>query len=168
MPDHQQSCPDAPAHRHDQAWSDYIRSVIGHSKQMAVAERTGLDQATISRWVRGGKPGDPYRVSQFARAYPETSVGEAFVAAGFMLESDILQIKRRSDQYTEGQIMTMETQRQQLQEQDPDLYAYVTAVEAVRVLDKAVTESDDTLDTRRVLLRMKGQYKTRAEVLQSK
>jgi transcriptional regulator with XRE-family HTH domain len=70
-------------------WSVYFQRVTKGSNQNVVAERTGLDQATISRWLRQGRPGRPGLVAQFARAYPEeTTVLEAFVAAGFLREGE--------------------------------------------------------------------------------
>lgn len=87
-----------PCGERSQSWASYVKSVIGDSKQAVVAQRTGLDQATISRWLKHGRPGRPTRVAQFARSYPDvTTVMEAFVAAGFMTEHET----KRSDEYRE-------------------------------------------------------------------
>lgn len=80
--------PNATNARESNPWSVYVQRVTKGSKQNVVAKRTGLDQATISRWFKHG-PGRPELVAQFARAYPEeTTVLEAFVAAGFLREGE--------------------------------------------------------------------------------
>jgi len=66
-------------------WSLYVQRVKGDTTQAEVAQAAGIDQATISRWLRGGRPGAPERVAAFARAHREnTNVLEAFVAAEFL------------------------------------------------------------------------------------
>lgn len=70
-------------------WSAYVRSVVDHERQSEVGRRVGIDQATISRWLNGGKPGRPDQVADFARSYDHiTSVREAFVAAGFLTQEE--------------------------------------------------------------------------------
>ena len=66
-------------------WSLYVERVKGGTTQAQVAQAAGIDQATVSRWLRGGKPGAPDRVAAFARAHKDcTNVLEAFVAAEFL------------------------------------------------------------------------------------
>lgn len=80
--------PNATNARESNPWSVYFQQVTKGSTQNVVAKRTGLDQATLSRWFKQG-PGRPELVAQFARAYPEeTTVLEAFVAAGFLRASE--------------------------------------------------------------------------------
>jgi transcriptional regulator with XRE-family HTH domain len=64
-------------------WSDYVRRTQGAVSQTEAAALTGLSQATISRWGRGGRPGTPAMVAAFARGFG-VSVVEAFVAADFL------------------------------------------------------------------------------------
>ena len=57
--------------------------VVGDDQQNVVAQRTGVDQATISRWKKSDQPGRADNVAALARAYGRP-VLEAFVAAGFL------------------------------------------------------------------------------------
>lgn len=70
-------------------WVDYVRQTIGRdARQREVAEQTGLDQATVSRWMRGDRRQlTPYSVTKFANGYGRP-VLEAFVAAGLISEAD--------------------------------------------------------------------------------
>jgi transcriptional regulator with XRE-family HTH domain len=71
------------------AWSKYVKRIKDGSTQAEAAAAAGIDQATMSRWLHGGKPGEALRVAEFARAHPEsTTVLEAFVAAGFLTEAE--------------------------------------------------------------------------------
>jgi transcriptional regulator with XRE-family HTH domain len=71
------------------AWSNYVNRIKDGQTQAEAAASAGIDQATMSRWVNGGKPGEAARVAEFARAHPEsTTVLEAFVAAGFLTEEE--------------------------------------------------------------------------------
>lgn len=67
-------------------WTTYVRQVVGNDKQVEVAQKTGIDQTTISRWLAGG--GGSARISsqsvaKFARGYG-LPVLQAFVMAGFL------------------------------------------------------------------------------------
>lgn len=70
-------------------WSTYVRRTVGKdSRQRDIALRTGLDQATISRWLSGEvRTLTPATVTRFAREY-DRPVLEAFVYAGLLSESD--------------------------------------------------------------------------------
>lgn len=63
-------------------WAEYVVDHIGTDKQAEVAARTGIQQSTISRWLRPNppQPSAP-NVVAFARAYGLPPV-EALVAAG--------------------------------------------------------------------------------------
>lgn len=63
---------------------------------------------------------------------------------------------------------TIDQQRRELQKSNPDLYTYITAIEAVRVMDMALDKASIVQDVRRVIRLMREQYKTRAEVLRIK
>lgn len=68
-------------------WDEYVRRVIGDDRQVDVAQKTGIDQTTISRWL-SSDPAKSRRLSSqsvaaFARGYG-LSVIEAFVVAGFL------------------------------------------------------------------------------------
>jgi transcriptional regulator with XRE-family HTH domain len=67
------------------SWAEYVQQIKDHMRQADVSAKTDIHQATISRWLNGGKPGSAEQVAEFARAYPDlTTVLEAFVAAGFL------------------------------------------------------------------------------------
>lgn len=71
-------------------WAVYVTVVSAgaEERQQDVAERSGVTQATISRWA-GGKatPTNPAKVAAFAKAYGR-NVLEAFIAAGMLEEED--------------------------------------------------------------------------------
>lgn len=72
-------------------WTQYVRRVIGDDKQVEVSRKTGVDQTTISRWLKP-EPGKERRISsqavaRFARGY-DRPVLEAFVVAGFLTERE--------------------------------------------------------------------------------
>lgn len=67
-------------------WSTYVKHVVGDDRQTEVARRTGIDQTTISRWLRPGSDAariSSQNVAKFARGY-DRPVLEAFVVAGFL------------------------------------------------------------------------------------
>lgn len=66
-------------------WWQYVHNVTGGSSQVEVYKRTGISQATISRWQRSMP--QPDSAAQFARAYGRP-VLEAFVAAGYLSEEE--------------------------------------------------------------------------------
>lgn len=65
-------------------WADYVLRHVNGDRQPQVAERTGISQGTISRWLSGPQivPSAP-NVVAFARAYGLPPV-EALVAAGVL------------------------------------------------------------------------------------
>lgn len=70
---------------HALTWSEYVRWLVGDARQIDVAERTGIDQGTISRWLRGGSAASvSYQSARaLARAYGRP-VLEAFTIAGIL------------------------------------------------------------------------------------
>lgn len=70
-------------------WRTYVRRTVGDGiTQVDIAQRTGVDQTTISRWLSGGsRARTPDMVGRFARAYGRP-VLEAFVYAGLISEGD--------------------------------------------------------------------------------
>lgn len=72
-------------------WAKYvaeIRVMAGGPTQDQMAEKTGVPQGTISRWLDAKNPSrDPANVAQFAKGY-ERNVLEAFVAAGLLEVED--------------------------------------------------------------------------------
>ena len=65
-------------------WSEFVARLIAGETQVTVSQKTGIDQTTISRWLRGAnRPKDPATVAHFAQVYA-ANVLEAFVAAGFL------------------------------------------------------------------------------------
>lgn len=72
-------------------WSTYIRrlgQVAGDSTQAEIADRTGMGQETISRWLRGkGQPADTAVLVAVADAYRRPRV-EPFVVLGLLSAGD--------------------------------------------------------------------------------
>lgn len=68
-------------------WHEYVKQVVGNDRQTEVARKTGIDQTTISRWLRPEQGGtariSSQSVAKFARGYGK-SVLQAFVVAGFL------------------------------------------------------------------------------------
>lgn len=75
-----------------QHWRRYVLDIIGDDRRVDVSKKTGIDQATVSRWL-SEKPDDrPPSVSHqaaraFALAYGR-SVLEAFTVAGILSEEE--------------------------------------------------------------------------------
>lgn len=74
-------------------WRKYVRDIIGDDRQVDVSRKTGLDQATVSRWLKE-TPGDdkPPAVSDraaraFALGYGRDVI-EAFTVAGILSEEE--------------------------------------------------------------------------------
>lgn len=65
------------------SWWSYVQRVTGDAQQKEIAEHSGVDQSTVSRWKNTGVAGKPERVRDFARAYGRP-VLEAYIAAGFL------------------------------------------------------------------------------------
>src|SRR5262245_49331514 len=69
-------------------WREYVRHVAGEDRQVEISTRTGIDQGTISRWMREDQaPISPRSVRMFATGY-RVPVLEAFIVAGFLSESE--------------------------------------------------------------------------------
>ena len=69
-------------------WSNYVRRVAGNFTQLEIAEKTGIAQTNIGRWLRG-EPGSPKAESvvALARAFHQPPV-EALVAAGYITATE--------------------------------------------------------------------------------
>lgn len=67
-----------------QNWSAYVRRVAGGLTQVQIAEKTGLAQTNVGRWLRGD-PGVPKaeKVIAFAKCFGMPAV-EALIAAGYL------------------------------------------------------------------------------------
>ena len=72
----------------ESTWWQYVLTVTGGAAQKDIAETTGIDQSSISRWQRGTTTPRAEAVVALARAYGRSPV-EALVAAGY-LERDEL------------------------------------------------------------------------------
>jgi transcriptional regulator with XRE-family HTH domain len=66
------------------SWARYVARVTGDLKQADIAEKTGVAQTNVGRWLRGD-PGLPRAESvvAFARAFGQSPI-EALVAAGYL------------------------------------------------------------------------------------
>lgn len=71
-------------------WSEYVALVVGTDRQTDAAHKTGIDQTTISRWLKP-ETSSMRRTSQSVRAFARgygRPVLEAFVVAGFLTEDE--------------------------------------------------------------------------------
>ena len=69
-------------------WAEFVKKLMRGEQQLAIAERAGVNQGTISKWVRGVEtPKSPAVVAHFAQAM-DGNVLEGFVAAGFLSPED--------------------------------------------------------------------------------
>lgn len=71
-------------------WRAYVRQVVGDDRNAEVSRKTGIDQGTISRWLKtDGTPPSvtPPTVRAFALGYGRP-VLEAFTRAGILFEEE--------------------------------------------------------------------------------
>lgn len=69
-------------------WPSYMRRVTAGATQVQIAEQTGIEQTSISRWLLGKDRPRAELVIQFARAYNRSPV-EALIAAGYLNTDEI-------------------------------------------------------------------------------
>jgi transcriptional regulator with XRE-family HTH domain len=69
-------------------WWRYVVTVTGDVAQKEIANATGIDQSSISRWQRGTSTPRAEAVVALARAYGRSPV-EALVAAGYLSSSEV-------------------------------------------------------------------------------
>lgn len=78
--------------RRAEAWREYVLAVVGDDQQVDICDKTGIDQGTVSRWLRPKEGGRPPSVSiQSARAFAKgygVSTMEAFLVAGLITEEE--------------------------------------------------------------------------------
>jgi transcriptional regulator with XRE-family HTH domain len=72
----------------ESTWWQYVLTVTGNAAQRDIAEATGIDQSSISRWQRGATTPRAEAVVAFARAYGHSPV-EALVAAGYLASDEL-------------------------------------------------------------------------------
>ena len=65
-----------------------MRRVTAGATQVQIAEQTGIEQTSISRWLLGKNRPRAELVIQFARAYNRSPV-EALIAAGYLNTDEI-------------------------------------------------------------------------------
>jgi transcriptional regulator with XRE-family HTH domain len=63
-------------------WSEYVRTKL-HGTQKELADRSGINQATLSRWLKEDVPPSPDQVIKFARGLYESPV-QALVMAEYI------------------------------------------------------------------------------------
>ena len=67
-----------------ESWSDYVRRVAGHLTQVQIADKAGLAQSNVGRWLRGERATPRAEsVISFARAFHQNPI-EALTAAGYI------------------------------------------------------------------------------------
>lgn len=72
----------------DMTWWEYVRRTAGTDVQTVIAERTGIAQATVSRWKLGRQAVDATSAVTVARAFGRSPV-EALVIAGFLKPAEV-------------------------------------------------------------------------------
>lgn len=70
------------------SWSLFIDATARGEYNNAIAERTGVDPATIGRWRTGAVDPKPRQVVAYARAYGESPI-QALIAAGYLDAQDL-------------------------------------------------------------------------------
>jgi transcriptional regulator with XRE-family HTH domain len=69
-------------------WPLYLSAITDGQPGARIAERTGLPESTISRWLSDKAEPRPKQVVAVARAYGQNPV-EALIAAGYLGEGEI-------------------------------------------------------------------------------
>jgi transcriptional regulator with XRE-family HTH domain len=69
-------------------WWQYVLTVTGQVAQKDIADTTGIDQSSISRWQHGTNTPRAEAVVALARAYGRSPV-EALVAAGYLSSDEL-------------------------------------------------------------------------------
>jgi transcriptional regulator with XRE-family HTH domain len=69
-------------------WPSYLSAISGGQAGARIAERTGIPESTISRWLSDKAEPRPKQVVAVARAYGQNPV-EALVAAGYLEDGEI-------------------------------------------------------------------------------
>jgi transcriptional regulator with XRE-family HTH domain len=69
-------------------WPLYLSAITDGQPGARIAERTGIPESTISRWLSDKAEPRPKQVVAVARAYGQNPV-EALVAAGYLEEGEI-------------------------------------------------------------------------------
>ena len=96
-------------------WSLYVRRIAGGLNQVQIAEKAGLSQTNIGKWLRG-EPGAPRAESviAFARAFDQPPI-EALVAAGYLTAAEAQSTARTPlDDYSYTELIA------ELQRRNPD------------------------------------------------
>lgn len=68
-------------------WSDYVARVTRGLTQTQIADRAGIAQSSVGRWLRGDPPAVD-KVLAFAHAFGQPAA-EALIAAGHLQASDV-------------------------------------------------------------------------------
>lgn len=69
-------------------WSEYIDATSAGAYNAVIADRIGVDPATVGRWRAGAVDPKPRQVVAYARAFDLSPV-QALVAAGYLDESEL-------------------------------------------------------------------------------
>lgn len=72
-----------------ESWAEYVKRITHPLNQTQIAEKTGIAQTNIGRWLRGarGLPKAEYVVA-LARTFDQNPV-EALVAAGYLSHDEV-------------------------------------------------------------------------------
>lgn len=69
-------------------FADYFRVIAGRDNGRTIAQKTGLGEASISRWMQGKTDPHPRQVVAIARAYGHSPL-DALIAAGYLNEEEV-------------------------------------------------------------------------------
>lgn len=142
-------------------WSDYVQRVAGNDTSTAIAEKTGINQSSIYRWINNGATPSPAHAAKFASAYRH-NVLDAFIAAGFVSSEDIRPERDLEEEYArletevaearitmvnaEQGFIVARTRHEELQRTRDQVLAELQAQrEEVRILTHHVTPHDRLL-----------------------
>lgn len=91
--------------RVQESWPDYVRRITRGLTQVQIAERSGLAQSNIGRWLRG-EPGQPKpdKVLTLAAAFGQPPA-EALIAAGYLTADDVATKRTPLSAYSEAELL---------------------------------------------------------------
>ncbi|TFC92080.1 MULTISPECIES: helix-turn-helix transcriptional regulator [Cryobacterium] len=69
-------------------WPQYLRTITDNAAGARIAERAGIPESTISRWLAGKVEPRPRQVVEVARAYDVHPL-QALIAAGYLDDGDM-------------------------------------------------------------------------------
>lgn len=89
------------------SWSRFIDATSEGVYNSVIAERIGVDPATIGRWRTGAVDPKPRQVVAYARAFGQSPIA-ALIAAGYLAEDEVGLVQTAPRAYTLDDFSTVE------------------------------------------------------------